>query len=350
MQTLTLKPPYLIFVGDTDNEIFAKTGFGLVEWRSDLCLGQIALSNNCVDLGLPLMSLEEAVGAGVRSVVIGNAFVGGSMPDKAIDVLEKACSLGLDIVGGVHTQLNSITRLKNAAQRSGSNLIDVRVPPENIPVGTGKKRSGKRLLTVGTDCALGKKYTALALERDMRTLGWNVDFRASGQTGIMIAGSGIPIDAVVSDFVSGAAEILSPNNDSQHWDIIEGQGGLFHPGYGAVSYGLLIGSQPDAFIVCHEVGRTHITGWPEFEVPSIKEVIERTINIGSLTNPAIRCVGVSVNTSKLSESKKESYLNQLSIQLGLPCIDPLRCGTTAIIENIAIDFPESKPFWLNVSR
>lgn len=343
MQTLTLKPPYLIFVGDTEDKIFAKTGLGLVEWRPELCLGQIALSKNCVDLGIPSMSLEEALDAGVRSVVIGNASVGGVMPDKALDVLEKACLMGFDIIGGVHTKLNSIERLKSASEKSGANLVDVRVPPADIPVSTGIKRTGKRLLTVGTDCALGKKYTALGLEKDMKALGWSVDFRASGQTGIMIAGSGIPIDAVVSDFVSGAAELLSPNNDVEHWDIIEGQGGIFHPGYGAVSFGLLIGSQPDAFIVCHEVERKYITGWSEFEVPSIEEVIERTIALGSLTNPAIRCVGVSVNTSKLSDSEKDNYLSELSTQLGLPCVDPLRCGTNAIIDNIAIEFPETKP-------
>src|SRR5690606_2848482 len=133
--------------------------------------------------------------------------------------------------------------LAAAAERNGRRLIDVRVPPAGIPTATGRKRSGKRLLTVGTDCALGKKYTALALARAFRARGLAADFRATGQTGILIAGGGIAIDAVVSDFAAGAAELLSPDAAPDHWDVIEGQGALTHPAYAAVSLALLHGSQ-----------------------------------------------------------------------------------------------------------
>jgi uncharacterized NAD-dependent epimerase/dehydratase family protein len=204
-------------------------------------------------------------------------------------------------------------------------------------VGTGVKRSGKRLLTVGTDCALGKKYTALALEREMKARGLNVDFRATGQTGIMISGSGIPIDAVVADFVSGAAEMVSPSNDADHWDVIEGQGSVFHPGYSAVSVGLLVGSQPDAFVVCTEAGRTHIKGWPSFELPSIGAVIQRTLDIGAQVNPSIRCVGISVNTSMLSELERAEYLAQLSSDYGLPAVDPIALGVGPLVDFLTED-------------
>jgi uncharacterized NAD-dependent epimerase/dehydratase family protein len=187
------------------------------------------------------------------------------------------------------------------------------------------------LLTVGTDCALGKKYTALAIARELEAQGKKATFRASGQTGIMISGGGIPIDAVVADFVSGAAEVLSPDNDADHWDIIEGQGSIFHPGYAAVSMGLLMGSQPDAFVVCHQAGRTHITGWPDFELPTIREVIERTMDIGKQTNKNIRCVGLSINTSKLNEQEARDFLASLENVFGLPATDPIRFG----VENIA---------------
>ena len=338
MKTIELKPPYLIFVGDTVENSYVKTGFGMVEWRRELCKGQISLPGSEVDLGLPKMTLEQAVEAGVGSLIIGTAAVGGSIPDTWLDLLCEAASRGIDIVAGVHTLLNDIPRLREAADKSGARLIDVRVPPQTLPVGTGKKRTGRRILMVGTDCALGKKYTALALEKDMKAAGMNVDFRASGQTGIMIAGTGIPIDAVVGDFISGAAEILSPDNDPDHWDVIEGQGGIFHPGYSGVSMGLLVGSQPDAFIVCHEAGRTHILGWDDFELPTIEQVIERTIAIGGQVNKDIRCVGVSVNTSKLGSEDRETYLADLSVKTGLPCVDPLIDGTQKIINLMNKEF------------
>ena len=334
MRTIEIRAPYLIFTGDSTEPTYAKTGLGMVEWRRDKCKGQIRLSGGTVDLGLPLMSLQQAVDEGIGSLIIGTAAVGGAIPDSWLDTLEQAAKLGIDIVGGVHTRLSDNHRLRCAASASGAALVDVRVPPIDLPVGTGRKRTGKRILMVGTDCAVGKKYTALALERDMQAAGLNADFRASGQTGIMIAGKGIPIDAVVSDFVSGAAELLSPDNSDDHWDVIEGQGGIFHPGYGAVSFGLLTGSQPDAFVVCHEAGRTHIEGWPDFELPTFDDVIDRTIAIGQLTNPAIRCLGASINTSVLSEDVAKAYLERQSKQLGLPCVDPVRFGAHNIVAEI----------------
>lgn len=338
MKTIKIKSPYLIFTGDATDCSYAKTGFGLVKWRPKLCKAQIRLNPGSIDLGLPFMAIEEAIQAGIKSLVIGTASVGGAIPDAWLEMLEQAASLGLDVVGGMHTRLGDVERLSTAAKKSGASLVDIRVAPKNLPIGTGKKRSGKRVLMVGTDCAVGKKYSALALERDMKKAGLKADFRASGQTGIMIAGAGIPIDAVVSDFVSGAAELLSPNNSEDHWDVIEGQGGLFHPGYGAVSFGLLVGSQPDAFVVCHEAGRSHLMAWPDFPLPTIQSVIDRTIEIGRQTNPKIRCVGASVNTSSLSEADAVKYLNTLASELGLPCVDPVRFGTAPIVNELISSF------------
>ncbi|QIB65241.1 DUF1611 domain-containing protein [Kineobactrum salinum] len=334
MNTIELRPPYLIFLGSETHPTYTKTGAGLVEWRRELCRGQLSLIDDGVDLGLPRMSVQEAAAAGVRSLVVGAARVGGDIPDEWMDTLEQAASLGMDIVAGLHVSLAATPRLREAAQRSGARLLDVRKCPAGLPVGSGRKRSGKRVLMVGTDCAVGKKYTALALERDMHRRGLNADFRASGQTGIMIAGCGLPLDAVVSDFLSGAAELLSPANSDDHWDVIEGQGSMFHPGYAAVSLGLLLGSQPDAFVVCHEAGRERISGWDDFPLPTIEQVIERTVALGSLTNPAIACVGVSINSSSLGADERDSYLAELSRRLGLPCVDPLRGGTDALIERL----------------
>ncbi|MEM7283734.1 MAG: NAD-dependent epimerase/dehydratase family protein, partial [Pseudomonadota bacterium] len=184
------------------------------------------------------------------------------------------------------------------------------------------------------DCAVGKKYTALSVHKAMMRAGQPSRFRATGQTGIMISGEGIPIDAVVSDFVSGAAELLSPDTPEDHWSVIEGQGSLFHPGYASVTLGLLHGSQPDAFVVCHNPMQTHLGEWPDYPVPTITECIEHTLMSGKLTNPNIRCVGVSINTSQMNKQDKLPYLAKVTAETGLPCVDPILQGAEPIIEGL----------------
>ncbi|MEM8987055.1 MAG: DUF1611 domain-containing protein [Pseudomonadota bacterium] len=338
MKTVDLRPPYLVFVGDEGRASYAKTAIGVVEWRPDLCAGQLRLSDEGADLGLPDMDVAAAAAAGVKSMIIGTATVGGVIPDAWRPVLTEAARAGLDVVAGLHGRLGDDETLRDAAASSGARLIDIRVPPPDLPIASGLKRAGRRLLTVGTDCALGKKYTALQLEKDMRAAGLKADFRASGQTGIMIAGRGIPIDAVVSDFVTGAAELLSPDNEADHWDVIEGQGAIYHPAYGAVSHGLLVGSQPDAIVACHAAGRTHVASWEDFPLPTIGETIERNLEIGRRTNPDIRCVGISVNTSGLSDEQRPDYLAALSDKYGLPCVDPLVDGAGPIVDRLCKDF------------
>jgi uncharacterized NAD-dependent epimerase/dehydratase family protein len=216
--------------------------------------------------------------------------------------------------------------LRKAAEAHGRQLIDVRRPPANLTVATGAKRSGKRLLTVGTDCALGKKYTALAIARAFAERGVPVDFRATGQTGILIAGGGMPMDAVIADFEAGAAEALSPDAPDDHWDVIEGQGSLFHPAYAGVSLGLLHGSQPDVIVVCHQPGRRELLGHPGFLLPTVEETIALNLRLARRTNPAVRCGGVSLNTSQLSEAETEDALRVTAASVGLPAADPIRGG------------------------
>jgi uncharacterized NAD-dependent epimerase/dehydratase family protein len=258
--------------------------------------------------------------------VIGVAAIGGAIGSNWIAALVEALEAGLDIAAGMHTRLNDQPELAAAAKRLGRKLIDVRVSPADLPIGTGLKRSGKRLLTVGTDCALGKKYTALALAKAFAARGVPSDFRATGQTGILIAGGGMPMDAVISDFESGAAELVSPAAADDHWDLIEGQGSLFHPGYAAVSLGLLHGSQPDVIVVCHQPGRETMMGYDAFKVPSIEETIELNLMMGRRTNKAIRCAGVSLNTSDLDEAAAIALIDSESKRLGLPVADPMRPG------------------------
>jgi len=329
-----LRTPYLVLIGAEDDPTYAKTGLGIAQWRRELVAGQMRFPGCSVDLGVPDMSIEEAAAAGVGSLVIGVAPVGGVIPDSWWSAIEAAARAGLDVVCGLHVKLADNPALVAAARASGARLVDVRVPPKNLPVGTGIKRSGKRVLMVGTDCAIGKKYSALALDQAMREAGMNSTFRATGQTGIMIAGEGMPIDAVVADFIAGAAECLSPDNEPDHWDVIEGQGSLFHPGYSGVSLGLLHGSQPDAFVVCHDATRTVVSGWEHYPLPTIAECIDLHLRAGRRTNPAIRCVGISVNTSGLPRAERERWLAELSAETGLPCVDPLVEGCGAIVDYI----------------
>ncbi len=335
---IDIKAPYLIFLGDEPEETHAKTGLGIAHWRPELCLAQFRLPGSGVDLGIPEMTPAEAAAAGAKTMIWGVAGVGGRMPEHWIATLFEAVDAGLDICAGTHAPLARVEGLADAARRRGVSLIDVRTPPPGLPVGTGAKRSGKRLLTMGTDCVVGKKYTALSIAKEMQDRGWHADFRATGQTGIMIAGSGIPIDAVVSDFVSGAAEVLSPDNDADHWDVIEGQGSLFHPGYAGVTLGLLHGSQPDAFVVCHAAGRKFVEAFPDCPLPDIPTLIEHTIACGRVTNAAIRCAGISINTFKLTVNQRDAYLRELAEQNELPCVDPVATGVGPIVDYLEEHF------------
>jgi uncharacterized NAD-dependent epimerase/dehydratase family protein len=321
-----LPQPYLLFLGDTTEAAYAKTAFGLRDWAPERCIGEWSCDTATVTTGLPRLAPKEAYALGARGIVIGVANSGGLIAETWIPLLVEALQVGLDIVSGMHARLHDVKPLHEAATRLGRRLIDIRVPPKNIPIASGRKRSGKRLLTVGTDCALGKKYSALCITRALNQRGFEADFRATGQTGILISGRGIPMDAVVADFEAGAAEMLSPDAASLHWDVIEGQGSLFHPAYASVSLGLLHGSQPDVIVVCHEAGREWILGHPDYPVPGIEETIELNVRLGRRTNPAIRCAGVCLNTSRLDPRSARELLAHESRRLGMPVADPIRAG------------------------
>lgn len=323
---LTLRKPYLLYVGDAALKSDCKTAFGLRDWCGDDVIGEWSAPTGRVSLDLPRLSPAAAAARGAGSIVVGVAPTGGVLPDHWQDDLEAALVAGLDVVSGLHTRLTSFPRLVHAAEKAGVRLVDVRHSDVKYPVGNGRKRSGQRLLTVGTDCALGKKYTALALTKSLQQQGVAATFRATGQTGIMISGSGIAVDALVADFLAGAAETLSPDNVPQHWDVIEGQGSLFHPAYAAVTLGLLHGSQPDAIVLCHAPERLTIEEYPNYPIPPLPDVIETYLRAGRLTNRHIRCIGLSINSSTLSDSEWRNYRAGLEKELGLPVCDPMRGG------------------------
>jgi uncharacterized NAD-dependent epimerase/dehydratase family protein len=335
---MDLAKPYLLFLGDVPDQLAAKTAQGVVDWRPEWCLGQYRLPGCKADCKIPDMTIAQGLEAGARTMVVGVVNAGGVLPEHWVGAIVEALDAGLDVATGLHKRLGSVPEIAQAAARNGRTLHDLRFSDVQFQTGKGTKRPGLRLLTVGTDCSVGKKYAALALEKDMRARGLKADFRASGQTGVLIAERGVAIDAVVADFIAGAAEWLTPANDPDHWDVVEGQGSLFHPSFAGVTLGLLHGAQPDAFVVCHEPTRTNMRNVAH-PLPSIGEVIERTVLEGRLTNPAIQCVGIAVNTEALDEAAARKLLEDTAAKYDLPCVDPIRIGVAAIVDELVRRFP-----------
>ncbi|MDH3472809.1 MAG: DUF1611 domain-containing protein [Rhodospirillales bacterium] len=331
---MEIKQPYLLFLGDAPDQLAAKTAQGVAQWRPEAALGQLRLDGCKADLGVPDLSLEAGLEAGAKTLVVGVANRGGVISAAWTEVLVRALALGYDLASGLHSKLADVPALAEAAARHGRQLFDVRHPTETFEVGNGKKRSGKRLLTVGTDCSVGKMYTSLAIEKEMQGRGLKATFRATGQTGILIAGGGVSVDAVVADFISGATESLAPANDADHWDVVEGQGSLFHASFAGVSMGLLHGAQPDILVLCHEPTRTHMRGLPGYPLPDLEACLEANLAAARLTNPAVSCAGVAVNTSSMERDAAARYLEETEARLGLPAADPVRDGVGRIVDRL----------------
>ncbi|QDZ00256.1 DUF1611 domain-containing protein [Nitratireductor mangrovi] len=329
-----LKTPYLLFLGDAPDQLAAKVAQGVKDWRPEFALGQLRLEGCRADLRLPEMSIADAAAAGARTMIVGAANRGGVISRNWIETLVAASRAGMDIASGLHNHLADIPELVAAAKQSGTNLFDVRVPRNDYPIADGKPRTGKRCLAVGTDCSIGKMYTALAMEKVMRARAMKASFRATGQTGILITGSGVPLDAVVADFMAGAVEWLTPDNDEDHWDLIEGQGSLFHPSFSGVTMALIHGGRPDALVLCHEPTRTHMRGLPHYTLPSLEELRELSLATARIVNPDVRVIGISVNTAALSPEEARDYLSQTEERMGLPAVDPFRDGAERLVDSL----------------
>ena len=292
--------------------------------------GDILLTNDAYTTGAHLNHLTFSIPVFHKGRIVAFSTcmahwqdIGGILNGMTTDIFSEGLQIPL-VKYHVRGRLNA--EMRNLI------LMNVRRPDREFDVGNGIKRRGKRLLTVGTDCSVGKMFTTLALEKEMRARKMKADFRATGQTGIFIAGRGVSIDAVVSDFISGAVEWLAPESDADHWDLIEGQGSLFHASYAGVTLGLIHGSQADALVVCHEHGRAHMRGLPGYKHPSLEDCIARNIEAGQLTNPKVKCVGIAINTQRLGEKDAIKLLKKTEDKLGLPTVDPLRTGVAAIVD------------------
>ena len=329
---MLLKTPYLLFLGDATDALAAKVAQGIKDWRPEHCIGQFRQPGCNADLGIPDLDLSTAYAKGARTLVVGVANRGGVISRAWIAVFEQALSAGFDIASGLHNALRDEPQLVSLADKLGRSLIDVRLPQQEYPIANGQKRTGKRCLPVGTDCSVGKMYTALAMEKTLRERGLAASFRATGQTGILITGDGVPLDAVVADFMAGSIEWISPDNDADHWDLIEGQGSLFHASYSGVSLALIHGGAPDAMVLCHEPTRQHMRGLPGYSLPSLKQLQSLALELAHVVNSETRVIGVSINTSALSDSAAREQLQRIEDDMGLPTVDPYRHGADRLVD------------------
>jgi uncharacterized NAD-dependent epimerase/dehydratase family protein len=326
--------PYLLYLGHSADAMGIKTSRGLAIFRREACVGEFRHDDCPLTLDLPRMGMAEGAAAGARTLVLGIASAGGKLGADLIDDAAAGLEAGMNVASGLHERLRDEPRLVALAAERGLQLFDVREPPKQLSVGKGYPRAGRRLLTVGTDCSVGKMYATLALTQGLRDRGERADFRATGQTGILIAGAGVPVDAVVADFISGAIEELAPERHDGGWDVIEGQGSLFHPSFAGVSLGLLHGAQPEALVLCHDPTRPHMRGIPGRSLAALPDCLRANLEAAKLTSPDVRAVGVCLNTSTLDREAALRLCERTADELGLPCTDPIAFGVEPILDEL----------------
>ncbi len=330
-----IQTPYLLFLGDAPDQLAAKVAQGIKDWRPENAVGQFRMKGCGADLGINDLTLEEAKAAGAQTLVIGVANRGGYISQAWKDVLVKALQMGFDIASGLHNLLRDEDELVAAARVNGRSLFDVRIPSVAYPIANGKPRTGKRCLAIGTDCSVGKMYTGLAMDAEMQKRGMKSTFRPTGQTGILITGGGVPLDAVIADFMAGAVEYLTPDNDPDHWDHIEGQGSLFHVSYSGVTMALIHGGQPDALILAHEPTRSHMRGLPDYDLPSLETLRDTALPLARVANPNCQIVGISINSQHLPEDEALEYMAGIEARMGLPTVDTYRQGAARLVDALA---------------
>ena len=309
----------------------AKTGTGVLLFCPDEVVavldstraGQTAREAFGVDADIPVLAtIDEALGHRPSELVIGVATPGGYLDGKIRRQVLEAIHAGLDIVNGLHALLRDDEELRDRAVARGVRLLDLREPVDRIPLGENRAKNlpVTRVLTVGTDCNVGKMFTSLKLVHELRSRRRNAAFVPPGQTGTMIAGWGVAIDRVISDFISGAAEWLVAQVASAEICVVEGQGAITHPSYSGVSLGLLHGSAPDALILCHRAGRT-LHRHTDCRIPSLRWTIDAHERMASAIHTC-RVVGIAINSRGLTPEERRRVKDEAASETGLPVLDP----------------------------
>lgn len=329
-----LPKPYLIYLGRSQTKYSAKIADALMTWSKDDVKSYYAHPDCKVKYDLPFTTPEEAVKYGVKSLVIAFANSGGFLTDEDIKIAARALKSGLNVISGMHKKLEDYPEIKEALKITKAKVFNLRFHNIELKTDDSEKRPGKRILTVGTDCSVGKMFATLALDAELKNRQLKSKFCATGQTGIILSGEGIAIDAVIADFISGAAAYLSPATNELDYYVIEGQGSLHHPSFAGVSLGLLHGSQPDHLVLCHDHLRTKMRH-TNFNLPSIDETIELNLITAKRVNPNVCFKGIVLNLSGIDNLEEKHKIRDFyEDKYNLPVSDIFSINIRNIVDNI----------------
>jgi uncharacterized NAD-dependent epimerase/dehydratase family protein len=331
---------YLVLAeGRSGDPHYGKTARGVIRYAPDPAVVVVDSTRPGQTLdGVPVVAtVEEGLAYGPTTALVGVATQGGRFPPEWRELLKSCIEGGLDVENGLHEFLGDDPELSALAAAKGVELRDLRRPPEglNVPTGANLELDAQVVLTVGSDCAIGKKTVALELDLEARRRGLRSVFVPTGQTGIAIAGWGIAVDAVVSDFLAGAAERLVVEGSERGGEllVVEGQGSLSHPAYSGVTLGLIHGSAPHAFVLCHRAGSTEIEGYPGHPLQPLRELVELHERIALPLRPA-RVACLALNTAHLDEPSARAAIAEAARETGLRADDPVRFGAGPLLEAV----------------
>ncbi|HET7555015.1 MAG TPA: DUF1611 domain-containing protein [Gaiellaceae bacterium] len=334
---------YLILAeGRSGDAHYGKTARGILRYAPDPSVAVLDSTRAGETLeGVPVVAtVDEALAYEPTTAVVGVATQGGRFPPAWRELLKQSIAAGLDVESGLHEFVSEDRELEALAGQHGVELRDLRKPPAglNVPTGANLELPARIALTVGSDCAIGKKTVALELDLEARRRGLASVFVPTGQTGIAIAGWGIAVDAVVSDFLAGAAERLVVEGHERGGELlfVEGQGSLVHPAYSGVTLGLIHGSAPHVFVLCHRAGSTEIEGYPGHPLPSLRELIVLHERIALPLRPA-RVACLALNTAHLAEDESRAAIEAAAAETGLPTGDPVRFGAGPLLDAVLSD-------------
>jgi len=323
--------------GHSGDPHFGKTARGVIRYApQDVVCVLDSQSEATEHEGFPLVrTVDDALRFGPTTALVGVATQGGRFPPEWRALLEECIRAGLDVENGLHEFLTSDEELMRLAAKQGVELRDLRkAPPDlNVPTGENLTHGSTSILMVGSDCAIGKMTVALELDREAKSRGIRSEFIPTGQTGIAIAGWGISVDAVVADFIAGAAEQLVLEGVRRGGDVlfVEGQGSLLHPAYSGVTLGLIHGSAPHAYVLCHKADETVVDGDERYPIPPLSELVDLHEKISLLSRPA-KVLAVALNTRDLDEESARRAIADTEAETGLPADDPVRFGAATLVD------------------
>lgn len=323
--------------GRSGDAHYGKTGRGVMRYRPETVVAVLDSQSDATEHeGFPLVrSVGEAMAYEPTAALVGVATAGGRFPPEWRELLKECIAAGLDIENGLHEFISTDPELAELAQLRGVELRDLRKAPEglNVPTGENLTHGARSILMVGSDCAIGKMTVALELDRAARARGIRSEFVPTGQTGIAIAGWGISVDAVISDFVAGAAEQLVVEGVRRGGEVlfVEGQGSLLHPAYSGVTLGLLHGSAPHAYVLCHKADERYVDGDERFPIPPLSELVALHERISLIARPA-KVLAVALNTRDLDDDAARRAVAEATAETGLPADDPVRFGAAGLLD------------------